>query len=238
MAIPGEATFTRDEAPDAGDAIVDLASVMRGLSAVFWGLPLSLLAFARHFLVLWPTIYDLLFPTVSTLLLFFGLTRLGRWHPQERVWQKAVLLAQVLALIMVGLSPFLFLWSRAPAYPFYARAVLLLVCAAFGFVVALTRVLMRLSAILPDEVARADARLFHTLSTYVVLVLVSVAVTVYVRLAPIPLHEYLALPRQPFGFGRQALLLLLTLIPVAMAMAVSWKLKEVVMAMVVSTPRR
>jgi dolichyl-phosphate-mannose--protein O-mannosyl transferase len=222
-------------APGASAALAgggDLPAVLRGLSAVFWGLPLSLLAFARHFLVLWPTIYDLLLPIVATLLLLFGVSRLGRWQPQERIWQRAVLRAQVLALFLVGLAPFLFMWSRAPAYAYYARAVLLLVGVSFAFVVALTRVLMRLSAMLPDETARGDARLFHGLSSYVVMVLVGVGITIYVRLSPISLSDFLALPRQPFGFGRQALLLLLTLVPVAMSMAVAWKLKEVVMAVV------
>lgn len=218
------------------ESLASLASVLRGLSAIFWGLPLALLAFARHFLILWPTIYDLCLPIIATVLLLFGVSRVGRLHPQERIWQRSLLVAQLLALLLVGLSPFLYLWSRAPGYEFYARAVLLLVAASFVFVLALTRVLQRLAAMLPDEPTRGDARLFHGLSCYVVAVLAGVAITIYVRLSPIPLSEFLALPRQPFGFGRQALLLLLTLVPVAMAMSIAWKLKEVVMGMVLTTP--
>jgi hypothetical protein len=209
-----------------------LAAAVRGLSAIFWGLPLALLAFARHFLVLWPTLYDLIFPTMAALLLLFGVHMLGRLHPRERIWQRAVLCNELLGLALVGLAPFLFFWSRAPSEPYFARAVLFLVVAAFAFIVSLTRTLVRLSAMLPDDIARGDARLFHALSSYVVAVLVCVGIVLYLRLAPIPLSEFLSLPRQPFGFGRQALLLLLVLVPVAMAMAVAWKLKEVAMAVV------
>ncbi len=216
-----------------GESLAEWASVLRGLSAMFWGLPLSLLALARHFLILYPTIYDLLLPVVATVLLLFGVSRVGRLHRQERVWQRSVVAAQVLGVFLVGLSPFLFLWNRAPGYGFFARAVLLLIGVAFAFIIALTRLLMRLSAMLPDEIARGDARLFHALSTYVVLVLAGVGVTIYTRLSPISLPEFLALPRQPFGFARQALLLLLTLVPVAMAMSVTWKLKEVTMGVLV-----
>lgn len=213
--------------------VVEMASVVRGLAAIFWGLPVALLAFARHFLAFWPSVYDLVLPPAATGLLFLGLHRLSRLHPQERIWQHAVFQAQVLALLLLGLSPFLFFWSRSPGAEFFGRAVVVLLGVAFAFVVALMRVLVRLSAILPDETARSDARLFQGLATYVVLVLVGAAVTLYVRLSPIGLSEFLELPKQPSAFGRQALLLLLTLLPIAMAMAVAWKLKEVAMGVVV-----
>lgn len=227
----GNGAMLAGELMAAGALRSELAGVMRGLSAIFWGLPMALLAFARHFLMLWPTVYDLLFPVAAAALLTYGVTRLGGLHRQERIWQRALLLAQIMAVFVLGLAPFLFFWSRMPHVEFFSRAVAILLALSFAFVVTLTRALLRLSAMLPDETARADARLFHGLSTYVVCVLLGVAVTLYVRLSPIPLDEFLTLPRQPFGFGRQAILLLLTLVPVAMAMAVAWKLKEVVMAM-------
>ncbi len=211
----------------------DLTAVMRGLSAIFWGLPLALLAFARHFLALWPTGYDLLFPPLAAGLLLLGAWRMGRFQPQERVWQEALLRVQLLAVMMLGLAPFLFLWTRLPNEEFYSRAVVVLLAVSFGFLMALMRALRRLSAMLPDPTAESDARMFEGLSNYVVVVLLGSAVLIYVRLSPIALAEFLALPRQPFGMGRQAILLLLLLLPVAMAMAVAWKLKEVVVSLVI-----
>ena len=217
-----------------GASRADLASVMRGLSAIFWGLPLTLLAYARHFLSTWPSPYDLLLPVIGSGSLLVGVSLMRRLHRGERVWQRSLLLTQILAMMMVGLSPFLFLWSRLPQVEMYARAVLILLGVAFAFALALTGMLVRLAALLPDETARGDARMFHALSLYVVAVLFGAGAAVYFRLSPIPLSDFLALPRQPYGFGRQALLLLLTLVPVAMSMAVAWKLKEVALAVVVS----
>lgn len=211
----------------------ELAAVMRGLSAIFWGLPLALLAFARHFLTLWPNGYDLVWPSAGALVVLFGIGRMHRLHPQERVWQRAVLQAEVVALMVAGLAPFLFFWGRLPGEAFFARGVLLVVALSLAFLVSLTRMLARLAAMLPDETTAADARLFQGLALYVVTLLAGIGVAIAVRLWPVSLTEVLSLPRQPFSFGRQALLLLLTLVPVAMAMAVTWKLKEIVMALVI-----
>src|SRR5690606_31280131 len=121
----------------------------------------------------------------------FGVSSMGRMHPRERIWQRSVFTAQLLALVLTGLSPFLFLWSRAPSVPFYARAVLMIVGVAFALMIALTRMLARLSALLPDDTARADARLFHLVSSYVVLLLAGIGVWVYLRVAPISLNNLL-----------------------------------------------
>ena len=206
--------------------------MLRGLSALFWGLPLCLLAFARHFLALWPTTYDLLLPSIGAGLLCFGLWKMASYQRQERVWQRALLLAQIFALFLLGLSPFLYLWSRMPAIDLFARAVLVLVVTAFSFLVALTRALARLAAMLPDDIARADARLFQGLAAYGVATLLGVGTLIYFRQSPPTLSEFLYLPRQPLGLVQQSILLFLSLAPVAMSMAVAWKLKEVVLALV------
>lgn len=224
-------------APSVAELRADLAAVMRGLSAVFWGLPFALVAFARHFLALLPSVYDLVLPPLAAGLVAVGLSRMARFQRQERTWQTSLLSTQILALLILGLAPFLYLWSRMPRIEFFSRAVLLLVVLSLGFLVALTRMLSRLAAMLPDDTVQSDARLFHSLATYVIAILVSVGGTLYFRLSPIPLSEFLTLPQQPLGFGRQATLLLLVLIPIAMTMSVTWKLKEVVMALVLGARR-
>lgn len=221
--------------PTHDDPRIGLTGVLRGLSALFWGLPLALLAFARHFLALIPTLYDLVLPTVASGLVLFGLVRMAPYQRGERVWQSALLISQMLALLVVGLSPFLFLWSRMPSVDFFARAVAVLLGVALVFLVALMGSLERLAAMMPDDTVRGDARLFRGLTAYVVLVLAGVSVTLYWRIAPGHLSEFLEIPKQPLGLGRQAILLLLILVPVAMAMAVTWKLKEVVLAAVVGS---
>lgn len=213
----------------------ELGRVLRGLSSLFWGLPVTLVAFARHFLSVWPSVYDLVLPPLGTLLLVYGVFRLSRFHPQERVWQQSVFTAESLGMVLVGLSPFLYLWSRVPTEPLFARAVAVLVFAAVLFLVALTRLLSRLAAMLPDPATQADAHLFHVLTGYVGLTLGTMAAVLYWRLAPASLSEFLSLPQQPIAQGFQAFLLMLLLIPIAMSMAVTWKLKEVVMGVLMGS---
>lgn len=203
------------------------------MSALFWALPLALLAFARHFLAIIPTLYDLVLPTVAAGLALYGLFRMSSYRPGERIWRSSLFRSQMLALLVVGLSPFLFLWSRVPSMDFFARAVALLLVVSLVFLVALLDTLERLAAMMPDDTVRGDASLFRGLTAYVVTVLAGVSVTLYWRIAPGHLSEFLEIPRQPLGLGRQAILLLLILVPVAMAMAVTWKLKEVVLAAMV-----
>lgn len=209
----------------------DFAAVLRSLSAIFWGLPVTLLAFARHFLSFFPSAYDLVLPSAGTLLLFFGVLRLSRFHPQERPWQQPLVVTQVLALLLLGLSPFLFLWSRVPSEALFSRAVALALVVALVFLIALSNTLARLAALLPDAPTQADARLFHAITAYVSTTLAAVSGVLYWRLSPASLSEFLALPQQPIAHGLQAFMLVLTLIPVAISMAVSWKLKEVVLGL-------
>lgn len=216
----------------------EFAAVLRGLSAIFWGLPVSLLAFARHFLSFFPSAYDMVLPSAGTLLLLYGLLRLSCFHPQERVWQQALGVAQIGATLLFGLSPFLFLWSRVPSEPLFSRAVVISLLLALVFLVALSHTLARLAALLPDAATHADAKLFHTITACVAATLAAVSLVLYFRLAPASLSDFLALPQQPIAHGLQAFLLVLVLVPVAISMAVSWKLKEVVLAVLLGQARK
>lgn len=234
---PADRDSANGSDPSRNHLLAGLPSVLRGLSAIFWGLPLTLLTVARQFLVVRPTSYDLVLPPVAAAVLLAGIHFLGRLYPRERVWQRAVLTAEVLALILVGLAPFLYWWGRLPADLFLGRAVLLLLGVAFLLLLALMRLLVRLAALLPDETVRADARLFQALATYAVLVLIGIVVALCVRLAPLTLQEFLTLPRQPLALGPQAIVLFVGLVPVAMAMTIAWKLKEVAMGLILGASR-
>jgi hypothetical protein len=209
----------------------------RGLSAVFWGLPLALLAFARHFLAWWIAPYDLLLPGVAAACITLGLVQMGRWHARERLWQRCLYEAQLAGLLVVGLTPFLFLWNRAPGEAFYERAVALLLVSSLILLLAVIRALSRLAAMLPDPLLRTDARLFQAVTYLSVAALVVVAATVYWRGGPLSLGEFLTLPRRPSDLWRHSMLLLLGLVPVALGMAVSWKAKEVVLALITGSLR-
>ncbi len=235
----GRAGAVRDVALPGvpGFAVGDVAGVMRSLSALFWGLPLTLLAFARHFLMVIPSAYDAILPPVGTVLLVFGLLRIGRFQRQERVWQEALFSSQVLGVLLLGLSPFLYMWSRVPSEPLFARAVGVLLVGSLVFLVSVSLTLARLAAMLPDAAAHSDARLFHTLTGYLASTVGAITAGLYWRLEPPTLSDFLALPQQPVAHGLQAFVLVLVLVPVAMSMALTWKLKEVALGVLADRSR-
>lgn len=226
-----------------------LGRLARGLSALFWGLPLVLLVF----LLIWvqtttrqPTPLSELFdqfgivlPLSVTALLVYGLWQLGDFQKQERIWIQALDRAKMLALINLGLSPFLFFWNRMPEVAFFALAVLLLAVVSLLFLVSLNQVLHRLTAMLPDEALRQETRLFSAWNCGLLLTLLVGAVVYFalwqIRAGSLPvlfIQLWLVLERHAHWLS-----LFLLMAPVAMTMALLWKIKEVILASVFSPAR-
>src|SRR5437764_14925945 len=135
-----------------------LGRLARGLSALFWGLPLSLIicihtAKAEEFKT-----FGIAPAPVCTALLVYGLWQLGSFQQQERVWRSALDRARILSLINFGLSPFLYWWHRVPANSFFLAMVILLAMCAVLFLASLNRLLQRLGAMLPDETLRLEIK--------------------------------------------------------------------------------
>src|SRR5437867_7403973 len=155
---------TRPEPVANAELLRSLGRLVRGLSALFWGLPMALIVCfhtARAEGLKW---FFALPPLVSTGLLVFGLWELGGFQPQERVWREALDRARVLGLINFGLSPFLYWWSKMPANSFFFAMVVLLEVSGLFFLGSLNLVLQRLGAMLPDETLRLETKQFTTLN--------------------------------------------------------------------------
>src|SRR5438067_5337626 len=80
-----------ESVPNA-ELLRSLGRLVRGLSALFWGLPIALV-------VCWETAYakveglkafTVVPPLVATALLVYGLWQLGDFQKQERVWRAAL----------------------------------------------------------------------------------------------------------------------------------------------------
>jgi len=211
-----------------------LGRLVRGLSALFWALPLVLLASVETAMVerfrsigLWPAL-------VANLLLLFGLWQIGAFQRQERIWRAALDRARILALINAGLSPYLFWWGRMPGNAFFSTMVLLQACCAVVLLIGLNLVLRRLGDMLPDETLRSETRSFTVLNRGLLVALLILVVA------------YGALrwwPEQAVKLGSvyvwlDALgwwvLVFLGLLPLAMTMAMLWKIKEVILDSVFS----
>ena len=213
-----------------------LGRLVRGLSALFWGLPFSLVVCIQtartdtlHSLGAFP-------PLIVTTWLYVGLWQLGAFHPQERVWQWALDRCKFLALINLGLSPFIYWWNQMPDQPFFTTVVTILAFSGLLFLDHLNVVLARLTAMLPDEGLRMETNHFTQLNRYLVLLilLASLLLAVLTR-HPAWLPAILDLPFLR-AEGSHWLLVFLVLLPLAMTMALIWKIKEMILESVFGGP--
>lgn len=219
------------------ELLSSLGRLVRGLSALFWGLPIALIVCVQTAKSDWVRPLGYVPPLLSTGLLFYGLALLGQFQKQERVWRAALDRAKILALINVGLAPFLVWWNKLPSQPFYGWMVELLCLSAVLFLFALNPVLWRLAAMLPDETLRAETKTFTLLNRYLL------SATIVLLVAYFVLGRITTLPKAIIIFvvllerGGPVMVLLLILLPVAMTMALIWKTKEVILSSVFGPDR-
>jgi hypothetical protein len=217
-----------DSAPNP-ELLHSLGRLVRGLSALFWGLPITLIVCIGAAGAGWFRMYGVVPPLATTGLLIFGLWQLDSFQKQERPWRSALDRAKLFALINVGLSPFVFWWNQRPDLIFFNVTMCVLALSAWFFLFTLNTVLVRLGAMLPDETLRHETRQFTALNRSLLVALLVVA-TLRVLVARIP-----ELPRELgpvlvlWDRGGQLLVILLGLLPLAMTMALLWKTKEVIL---------
>ena len=155
------------------DLMPSLRQLVRGLELLFWTLPFVLLVCVQEMLApAWES-WGVAPLFLSTVILWFGASRLRQFQPQEEIWQSAVKITEILALLMAGLAPFLH-WIQvlpelsASGYSAGQKHIIystIIFCtASIMFLLNLNHVLTRLGAMLPDPILRADIKLFVTLN--------------------------------------------------------------------------
>jgi hypothetical protein len=220
-----------ETAPKA-ELMRSLRRLVRGLSILFWGLPLTLLICVRTTLSEWVRPLGVVPPVLTNLLLLYALFQLGHFQRQERIWIHALDRAKLLGVVNVGLSPFVFWWNQLPQVSFYFMAVGVLMLSGLLFLFNLNFVLQRLAAMLPDETLRIETRFFTSFNLYVLVAVLGV-IALYISL-----QQADWLPRavvhafEVVESSRSWLLVFSILLPLAMTMTLIWKIKEVVMASV------
>jgi hypothetical protein len=208
---------------------------VRGLSALFWGLPIALIICVWTANPRWWHSFGAIPPLVATGLLVFGLWQLGGFQRQERVWRAALDRARILSLINFGLSPFLYWRGQFPDNRFFTSALIALTVSAVFFVGSLNLVLQRLGAMLPDEALRLEIKQFTALNLKLLFATLICGTIYYMfqfaQKMPIWLEKLLVdIDRSGFGFVLVVLpLALFILLPLAMTMALLWKTKEVIL---------
>ena len=220
-----------DPVPNA-ELMRSLGRLVRGLSAIFWGLPITLLVSVQGAATDWLRPMGMFPPVLGNALLFFGLVQIGHFQKQERVWQAALDRAKFFALVNLGLSPFIYLWNKLPTEISFTLSVAVLTFSSLLFLFRLNQVLQRLAAMLPDETLRTETKLFTALNRYLLILLMALMsvhfVLVYIDSPPLLVEVLLNL----LDLGRRWMLLFMVLLPLAMTMTLVWKIKEVVLSSV------
>jgi hypothetical protein len=229
-----------------------LGRLARGLSILFWGIPIALVVCVQTAKGDWFRPLGALPPVAATAFLFYGLSFLGQFQKQERPWRTALDRTRFVALINLGLSPFLYWWNRIPANPFFGAVIDVAMLSGLLFLFLLNPLILRLAMMLPDETLRQEAKLFADLNRYLLfgILLLLAASLVVVRIDPtLPsktlgwLMQVLPVARPIYGFVQAMdrvglwLLLFFVLLPLAMTMALIWKTKEIILASVFGPER-
>jgi hypothetical protein len=217
-----------DAAPNP-ELMRSLGRLVRGLSALFWGLPTTLVVCFHTARADSLRSFGIIPPFLCTGLLFYGILQMSSFQKQERVWRGALDLALVLSLINVGLSPFLYWWNKIPSNLFFMVMVMLITISGLLFLASLNLVLRRLGAMLPDESLRLETRQFTSLNLNLIGATFILCAT-YLALSQLKTPPlYLQAVMIVLDRGSFWLLVLLVLLPMAMTMALLWKTKEVIL---------
>jgi hypothetical protein len=236
-----------DSAPNA-ELLRALGRLLRGLSALFWGLPIALVVCVQSAKGDWFRPMGVFPPLVATAVLYYGLDLLGNFQKQERIWAATLERAKVIALVNMAFSPFLFWYNKIPSQDFFAFVVSFMSLSGLAFLMTLNPVLWRLAAMLPDETLRQETKFFTTFNRYLLIVCFGLVLffTTIAWTNSLMLEQVFdfAIGLIPSGHRPLPLLLLadkgaglwvilfLVLLPVAMTMALIWKIKEVIFSSV------
>lgn len=222
------------DTPPNPELLRSLGRLVRGLSALFWGLPATLIVCVGTATAGWFKAFSIVPGLGATGLLLFGLWQLGAFQKQERSWRAALDRAQLIGLVNFFLCPFLYWWNKMPDQPFFALVVVLLALSGLLFLFNLNLVLARLGEMLPDETLRQETRQFTALNRglLVVLLLLAAAYVFLLQMPNLPVPVLIVMVR--LERMSQWSLMMLVLLPLSLTMALIWKTKEVILDSVFS----
>jgi hypothetical protein len=216
--------------PPNTELLRSLGKLARGLSALFWGLPASLIICAETARIELLNPIGIIPALVVNALLLFGLWQMGDFQKQERPWRNALDRAKLLGIVNLGLTPFLFFENKMPEQLFFSAAIFVLILSAILFLYNLNVVLKQLGAMLPDETLRQETRQFTLLNRWLI---VGWLIFVAASIAVPQMFDLSSLINPKILFWLQhaeiVVLLFLGLAPLAITLALIWKTKETIL---------
>ncbi|MBI1840391.1 MAG: hypothetical protein HYR88_06005 [Verrucomicrobia bacterium] len=228
MTAAGDSRADTGHEPGKDPLLPALGKLVRGLSCLFWGVPILLVASvqtakaepARN-LHLWSTVG-------AFALVAYGVHLLGAFQPQERIWQRAVDRARLVSLLNLGFSPFLYYWSRVPSNGMFQSMLDLLVVCFLSFLIEMNPLMERLVAMLPDAALRDETKLFARIGRAILAPIWGGAVFYLVMTRFNLVFPFLAPWFAFLSEGGLWIALFLALLPIALTMSLLWKIKELV----------
>ncbi|HZF01342.1 MAG TPA: hypothetical protein VE344_05535 [Methylomirabilota bacterium] len=214
--------------PPNAELLRSLGKLARGLSALFWSLPATLIICVETANAQMLKPIGIIPALVANGLLFFGLWQMSDFQKQERPWRNVLDRAKLLAIVNLGLCPFLYWQNKMPQQLFFTAAIFILILSSLLFLFNLNIVLKQLGAMLPDETLRHETKEFTLFNRWLlVLWLVFVAASILALEFGLQTRfdqtVWMWIER-----GAIAILLFLGLTPLAVTMALIWKTKEVI----------
>jgi len=203
-----------------------LRRLVKGLSSLFWGLPLAVLICAQTSLNMILRPFGVLPAAAATGLLLLGVIQLEGYQRRRKDWMEALNKAKLFGLLCVGLSPFVFLWGRLPWIEFYNNMMGLLGLSGLLFLFALNRSLRLLTDLLPDEGLREETHLFTAINLGLIVGVICLTLLFWALQFFFNMPRLVVLRIDLLAEGRRFLMLFFVLLPLAMTMTLLWKIKE------------
>jgi hypothetical protein len=201
--------------------------ILRGISAIFWALPIALVASIQVTLDDYAPTMRFLFPVAAFGLQAYGAHQL-RWLDVVGApnWRRRVDTMRVMALAQLLLSPFLLFFARGSDYGFFTFSIFILGWSWCGFIYSFCSFLGPLTASLPEK-SLVDDYLWIKgfISGALFLICLSWSL-LFLRqfifdARQMPFWLYLAAPQWLGTF-----LIISAIFPVTVLMNLTWKVKE------------
>jgi hypothetical protein len=131
--------------------VQSLSRLIRGLTILFWGLPIMLLVCVRTSVKerfeLQPL--DFFIPIVISAILLVSVFFLGEFKKSEKSWEELLDRAKFFGIINLSLSPFIYWRLKVPEISAFSVAVWLFFVSNAFFLIIINRIIQQLTKMLP-----------------------------------------------------------------------------------------